>query len=47
MATAEALLTAEGFGRRPDPGYPAEPSREGSAQCRHRLHATDGSRASR
>ena len=24
MATAEALLTAEEFGRRPDPGYPEE-----------------------
>ena len=24
MATAEALLTAEEFGRRPDPGFPEE-----------------------
>ena len=24
MATAEALMTAEEFGRRPDPGYPEE-----------------------
>jgi Uma2 family endonuclease len=24
MATAEALLTAEEFGRRPDPGHPEE-----------------------
>ena len=24
MATAEALMTAEEFGQRPDPGYPEE-----------------------
>ena len=42
MATAEALMTAEEFGQRPDPAIPRSSFKEGSSRCPHRIDVMVG-----